>query len=143
MCLAGVLSVALGGYLTWSMGSDFSLALAVAGVLALGSMLCIVPALGRRWFEDRHWGLVVMGVSVTRTMVALGAMLIMLEVAGLPRKPVVYGVLAGTFVMMMVEAIVAVLIINQHDRRLQESKGLVTHRAQGSAPRGTHDGSDR
>lgn len=90
--------------------------ISVGFVLAVGAALSLVPLAGPPLVTPERWGLVVMGVSAVRTFAVLGMMLLLLEGQGLPRKPVVYAILAGTFVMMVVEASVAVYLLGRREQ---------------------------
>lgn len=118
-CLvAGVVSVVLGVVVARMVGPDVSVGVlwAVGTALAVGVTTCVIPMLPSPVVKPETWGLSVMMASVMRTLLTMGILLFMLEAQGLPRKPVVFGVLAGAFVMMMAEAMVAVLLLSRRDR---------------------------
>lgn len=118
-CLvAGAISIALGVIVARLAGPDVSVGVlwAVGTALAVGVTTCVIPMLPSPVVKAETWGLSVMMASVMRTLLTMGILLFMLEAQGLPRKPVVFGVLAGAFVMMMAEAMVAVLLLSRRDR---------------------------
>jgi hypothetical protein len=113
---AAVLSVGLGTLIAAQMGAPLAGQVAIAAALILGALLAAIPLLPAPLITPERWGMAVLAVSGARTMAALGAMLILIELQGLPRKPVVYAILAGTFVMMLVEAMAAVWFLSRRDR---------------------------
>lgn len=104
LCAVGA-SVLLAGR---AEGADSASLLAVGGTVLAGAALAVFAVLGPAFIKDEHWGLAVLGVSAARTMLAMFAMLILIEVAGLPRQPVVHGLLAGTIILTTAEAAGAV-----------------------------------
>lgn len=94
---------------------DADFLLPVAGSLLFSIALAVVPLLGPPLVTPPRWGLVVLGVTATRTLVAMGAMLILLEILGLPRRPVVYGLLSGTLLLLVADAIGAVWLLSRRD----------------------------
>ncbi len=89
---------------------------AIAAVLALGVVIAFAPLIGPPLVTPDRWGLIVLMVSGARTLLAMGAMMAMIQILHLERKPVVYGVLTGTVVMMTVEALAAVALLNRRER---------------------------
>jgi hypothetical protein len=113
---AGLLSIVLGTGIAASAGGDWGVQSAVATVLVMGALLAALPLVGPPLVTPERWGMIVLGVSAARTFLAAGAMLILLEVQGLDRRPVVYGVLSGTLLMMMLEAAAAVWMLTRRER---------------------------
>jgi len=112
---AAVASVMLGLLAARGAGGEPPVLTALAGVLGAGAALGVVPLLGPRVIPPGVWGLAVLGVSAARTLLALGAMLALIEVQGLERRPVVYGVLAGTGVMMIAEGAAAAWLLMRRE----------------------------
>lgn len=118
ICGLGALASVAGGVgMASSMGGSPDTLVGVGIALALLAGLCLAALAGPPLVTDDNWGLVVLGVSGVRTMAALGAMLVLVEVQGLDRKPAVYAMLAGTVVMLVAEAGAAVWLISRRDRQ--------------------------
>ncbi|MDX2117493.1 MAG: hypothetical protein SFY96_04845 [Planctomycetota bacterium] len=88
----------------------------IGAVIAAGAALCVVPLLGPPLVTPDRWGMIVLGISGGRTLLGMGAMLILIEAFAMDRKSVVYGVLAGVTTLMIAEAVVAVLLLSQRER---------------------------
>ncbi|MGS2903532.1 hypothetical protein V5N20_14335, partial [Staphylococcus aureus] len=97
----------------------------VGGTLVLGVLLCAVPMIPAPLVRRGTWGLVVMCVSVARTMLAMGAMMVLLEMMQLPRRPIVVGILVGTLVTIFAEAIAAVWVLSKHGQSPSMGTGKV------------------
>lgn len=89
---------------------------AIGIALAVLASVCIVPMLGPPLVSGESWGMVVLGCGAMRTMLALGAMLVLIEIQGLERRPVVMGILTGAMMIMIAEAVVAVRALAARDR---------------------------
>lgn len=98
-------------------GAEGPVLASVMGAAVIASLMSGVALLPAPIVTPERWGLIVLGTSGARTMLALGAMLLMLEVQGLPRTPVVYGILAAVFVLMTAEASVAAILLNRRERQ--------------------------
>ena len=96
-------------------GEGMTLTAIAGAILAFGAM-CIVPLIGPPLVTADRFGLVVFGVSGLRTMLVLGAMLLLIEALGLPRRPVVTGLLGGVLPIMIAEAFAAVVLIHRRDQ---------------------------
>lgn len=131
MAAASAVGMGVGIAVAGSAGGTGAVTAAVAGVLAVGVVLAAVPLLGHPLVRPETWGLVVLGVSAARTLLALGGMLVLIEVQGLDRRPVVYGVLAGTLVMMIAEGAAAAWLLNRRERQRKQT---------GSTPDAAHRG---
>jgi hypothetical protein len=94
-------------------GDQQAALLGVGGVLLLGVLLCAVPMLPAPLVKRSNWGMVVMMVSLARTMLAMGAMLVLVEMMQLPRQPVVVGLLVGTLITIFAEAAGAVWVLSK------------------------------
>jgi hypothetical protein len=88
----------------------------IGAVVAAGAALCVVPLMGPPLVTPDRWGMIVLGISGGRTLLGMGAMLILIEAFAMDRKAVVYGVLAGVTTLMIAEAVVAVLLLSQRER---------------------------
>ncbi len=93
----------------------------ITSILAFGA-LCIVPIMGPPLVTDDRFGMAVFAISGVRTMLVLGAMMVLTEVAGLPKQPVVHGLLGGVLPIMFTEAFAAAWLINRRDAATQSIK---------------------
>lgn len=121
MAAASVVGMGAGIAAASSAGGTSAVTAAVAGVLAVGIVLAAVPLLGPPLVRPETWGLVVLGVSGARTLLALAGMLVLIEVQDLDRRPVVYGVLAGTLVLMTAECAAAVWLLGRRERQRKQT----------------------
>lgn len=103
----GVVSAAGGG-------SD--LAMLVGGLAVLAGLASLATLVGPPLLPNEYWGMAVLAVSGARTMLALGAMMVLIEFAGFERRAVVFGVLSGTAILMIAEAAAAVILLNKRER---------------------------
>ncbi len=139
VCALGVvLSVGAGVGVAASAGASSMVLLAIGAVLLAGGALCVLPLLGPPLVTPERWGLVVMMASMARTGLAMVAMLYMVEVLGLPRRPVVIGLLTGTLIMMAIEALAAVWLLSRRERQR-----AVARAAGASATRANQSSDDR
>lgn len=142
MAIVSVLAIALGLIVTRAVGGPDigqSVLVAVGAALLLSAAFALIPMVGPPLVPSDRWGMAVMMASMGRTLAAMGAMVMLLEVQGLPRKPVVYGVLSGVFVMMMAEAMIAVWLLNKRDREL----AILRQSASGKLPSSIADASPK
>lgn len=116
MLLTGSLALGLGLFVSRALGGEGTTLLAVGGALLVGVLLSVIPLLGRPLVTPDNWGLVVLGVSLGRTLLALGAMAILVELSGLPRRPVVIPLLVCTLLVMIAEAATAVWLLSRRER---------------------------
>jgi len=117
MMIASVVAIGAGvGVGMMAEGSGSSLEMGIAGVMIGLSGLSVVPVLGKPLVSEENWGLAVLGTSVTRTMLAVGGMMVLIEGMGLSRKGSVYGVMVGATVLMVVEAAVAVWLLSRREQ---------------------------
>jgi hypothetical protein len=116
MLLTGGLALGLGVFISQALGGEGTTLLAVGGALLACVLLSVIPMLGRPLVTPDNWGIVVLGVSLGRTLLALGAMAIYVEMSGLPRRPVVIPLLTCTLVLMVAEAVTAVWLLSRRDR---------------------------
>lgn len=130
--------MAVGVGMASAVGGSAATLMGVGVALTLLAGLCLAAMVGPPLVKPETWGLVVLGVSGLRTMAALGAMLVLVEVQGLDRKPAVYGLLLGTMVMLVAEAGAAVWLISKRDQRRLALKN-VEKNPTGSGP-GSVDG---
>lgn len=101
---------------------NVGVAMPVTVMMAVGMVLLgatsIVPLLGRPIVTPENWGLVVMGVGIARTTMA---MIVILSIQGSiesvdsARKHVALALLGGAVIMMMAEATVAVILLAKRD----------------------------
>ncbi len=109
-----------------------TVAFTVAGMMLVCAgmaVFALLPAL----IKDDIWGLAVLGITAAQTMFAAGAMLVLIEAAGLPRVPVVYGLTVGVLVLILAEAIAAVWQL-QHREAARASTAQTDNRAGGVQP---------
>lgn len=100
------------------LGAPSDTAIFVAGAIAVCAAASIAPLLSPTLVSDNLWGLAVLASSAGRTILALGAMLILIQLLKLPDRPVAIGVLVGVCILMIVEAIGAVSLLAKRDREL-------------------------
>ena len=97
----------------------------ITSILAFGA-LCIIPIMGPPLVTDDRFGMAVFAISGVRTMLVLAAMMVLTEVMGLPKQPVVHGLLGGVLPIMFTEAFAAAWLINRRDAALQSIKAGAT-----------------
>lgn len=141
MAAATVAALGIGLWLAAGQGASGATLMAIGGVIGACAALSIVPLLGEPVVTPERWGLVVMGCSAARTLFAMFGMLILIQMQGLERKPVVYGVLAGAFILMTIEAAVAVWLLGRREsRRISRGGTKISHTTAAGEPAG---GSER
>lgn len=99
---------------------------AIASVVLAGGALCIVPLIGPPLVKPDNWGMVVLSISGARTLLGMGAMLVLVEAMDLDRKAVVYGLLAGIVTLMIAEATVAVWLLSARERAKAAARPATT-----------------
>lgn len=131
-------AVALGLALlaSWAAGGDAPTLLAIAGVMLAACAVGLVALIGPPLVTPTNWALVVLASTMMQTMLALGAMLVLIEISGLPRRPVVIGLLAGTFVLMIGEAVAAVWLLARRDRLRTVGDGTIGGAGSGASDTG-------
>jgi len=97
-------------------GAGTDVATMVGGFVVLAGVISLLTLVGPPLIPHEYWGMAVLGVSGVRTMLALGAMLVLIEIAGFDRRGVVFGLLSGTAILMIAEAAVAVILLNKRER---------------------------
>lgn len=100
------------------LGATSETLVCIAAAIAACSAASIAPLLSPTLVTDTLWGLAVLAASAGRTILALGAMLILIQLLKLPDRPVAIGILVGVCILMIVEAIVAVSLLAKRDREL-------------------------
>jgi hypothetical protein len=114
MGAATVLSIGAGLFAASAGGGDTGVLTAVAAVLAASAGISLAPVLARPpWVRLAWWGMVVLGAMSARMLMAIAGMLVLIEVLGLPKAAVVYGLLTGTLLVMAAEAGAAVWLLNR------------------------------
>lgn len=122
-------------------GANTNTTLIVAGIVAASLLLSVVAMLGPNFISDDAWGLAVLGTTAMRTMLAMGAMVMLIEIVKLPKQPVVYGLLGGAILMCFAEAAAAVWQIQKRDiargkaSAADESNDTPSPQAANAAPR--------
>ncbi len=116
MAIASVVALGVGLWAASAVGAAGMTLVAIGAVIAAGAALCIIPLMGPPLVKPDNWGMVVLGISGVRTLLAMGAMLVLVEVMNLDRKGVVYGLLAGVVVLMVAEAVAAVWLLSARER---------------------------
>lgn len=111
-----LVSIGAGVWVAAAVGGQAGVQTSVAAVLVIGVLLAVVPLMGPPLVTPDRWGMMVLAVSGIRTMLAMGGMLVLIEVQGLERRPVVYGLLTGTLLMMAIEAMAAVWLLSRRER---------------------------
>lgn len=133
MGASAVVAVALAALMGSSMGLTGPVLMGVMGVAAVMGAMFVAMLIGPTLITPENWGLAIMAVSGARTMLALGAMLVMVESMGLPRAPVVYSIMVPAALLMTVEACVAVMLLMARERARIRSSSPV-HTTESSAP---------
>lgn len=114
MSAATVSAIATGVFAAWAGGGDNGVLTAVATALAASAAITLGPVLVRPPLVRMNlWGMVVLGAISARMLAAICGMLVLIEVLGLAKAPVVYGLLTGTLVLMAAEAGAAVWLLNR------------------------------
>ncbi len=116
MSIASVIALGVALWAASAVGAAGMTLAAIAAVVLAGAALCIIPLIGPPLVKPDNWGMVVLGISGARTLLGMGAMLILVEAMDLDRKGVVYGLLAGIITLMVAEAIVAVWLLSARER---------------------------
>lgn len=120
--VASCAAVTLGVLVASQAGGAGETLFSIAGVLIVASALCLIPLIGPPLVTPERWGIAVMLASGARTMVALFALLVLIEVHGAPRRPVVFGVLTGVTILMTAEAVAAVWLLSRRERLKADSR---------------------
>ena len=81
---------------------------AIGLVILAGGALSVPAMLGSWLIKDDVWGLAVLGVTAFRTVLGIGGMFVLIELAGLPRQAVVHALLIGIMLLTTAEAAAAV-----------------------------------
>jgi hypothetical protein len=126
MALASALGIGLGVLVARGVGGGPDVLGPIAAALALAAIVMVVPLVGPPLVTAHTWGLAAMGASMGRTLLAMGGMMVLITVLGLPAKPVVYGLLSGAVLMMAAEAGIAVRVLARVDRDRKGSKLTAT-----------------
>jgi hypothetical protein len=98
-------------------GADGPALVSIGLVILVGGLLSVPAMLGPWLIKDEIWGLGVLGITGARTLLGMGSMLILIEVQGLPRQPVVHALLAGVMILTTAEACVAVWQLQTRERK--------------------------
>mgnify|MGYP001032565077 CR=1 FL=1 len=96
-------------------GEGMTLAAITGCVLAFGAT-CVVALIGPPLVTQDRFGMVVLGTSAIRVVLVLAAMILLTEAAGLPKRPVVIGLLGGVLPIMVAEAFAAVVLIHRREK---------------------------
>ena len=115
MSIATVVALGVATWVASTVGAAGLTLAAIAAVVFAGGALCIIPLIGPPLVKPDNWGMVVLAISGARTVLAMGAMLVLIEAMGLDRKGVVYGLLAGAVTLMVAEAAVAVWLLSARE----------------------------
>jgi hypothetical protein len=131
MAVSTAVAVAVGVWLASRAGGgegvDTGVLVPIGGLLFLGGLLSAWPSLGAWLIKDEHWGMSVLAVTGTRTLLAMFAMLLLIEVGGLPRQAVVYGLLSGTLILTTAEAASAVWQLQRRETARASMNPKSTH----------------
>lgn len=124
--IATVVGVAIAAAIASKAGVDSTtMGAIITSILAFGA-LCIVPIMGPPLVTDDRFGMAVFAISGVRTMLVLAAMMVLTEVIGLPKQPVVHGLLGGVLPIMFTEAFAAAWLINRRDAAMHSIKAGAT-----------------
>ncbi len=111
-----VLSVILGLAIASQQEGATGTLVSIGIALGLCSLVALVALVGPPLVTPERFGLVVLGSTAARTMISVLLILVLTHVQGLAKRPVAYGVMSGTFVLLMIEAAAAVWLLAKIDR---------------------------
>ncbi len=112
VALSVILGVAIAAQQEGAAGTLLSIGIA----LGLCGSIALVALVGPPLVTTERFGLVVLGSTAARTMVSVLLILVLTQVQGLAKRPVAYGVMSGTFVLLIIEAAAAVWLLARIDR---------------------------
>jgi hypothetical protein len=141
MGVATLCAAAAAGGIAWAAeGGNTTTTLVIVGLVIASLLPSVVAMLGPSFISDEAWGLSVLGTCAMRTMLAMGAMLLLIEMVKLPREPVVFGLLAGAMILTLTEAGLAVWQLQRREaaragqRPLTQSTDTPSPQAAASSP---------
>ncbi len=135
MGVATACALAAGLGLAARAGGEGAALVSIGLVIFIGALLSVPAMLGPWLIRDEMWGLCVLGVTGAHTLVGMGGMLVLIEVLGLARQPVVHGLLAGLMTLTVAAASAAVFQLQSRERRaLPASNESGSPRGGASAP---------
>ena len=85
---------------------------AAGSVVAIAAVLGLVPAVMPPIARVDRFGMAVLAMTMAQTLLAIGAAFALTTMFELSRKPLVMGAFAGVFVVMMVQAVTAAMLLN-------------------------------
>lgn len=92
----------------------------VLGVVLAASIASFIPLV--RAIPVTYWGLAVLGSGALRSLVILGASMVLREAAGAGR-PAMMGALAGAVIILVIETIAAVKVLSGLGRARAQLRG--------------------
>ncbi len=102
-------------------------------VIVVGGLLSVPAMLGPWLLKDEVWGLGVLGITGARTLLGMVGMLVLIEVLGLPRRPVVHALLSAMMILTTAEACVAVWQLQARERTIKPELSESTSPRSGAA----------
>lgn len=111
-----VLSVILGVAIASQQEDATGTLLSIGIALGLCGSIALIALVGPPLVTQERFGLVVLGSTAARTMISVLLILVLTQVQGLAKRPVAYGVMSGTFVLLIIEAAAAVWLLARIDR---------------------------
>jgi hypothetical protein len=109
---AGLLGALVGVGTCAGMGGAGPAMAAVGAVVAIAALIGLAPVLFPPLARSDRFGLVVLAATMLQTLLAIGAAVALVFLFDLPRRPVVLGAVGGVFLVTMLQAIVAVTLLN-------------------------------
>jgi hypothetical protein len=114
-------TVLLGLGTTWFLGGSQPSILLVAGALAFGAIVSLIPALMK--ISAEFWGVAVMLAGVARGLIVLGVVFVATENnPDLSRRAMYLGAMVGTVLALIVETTAAVMILSKIERAKAAAK---------------------
>lgn len=113
--LVSIGAMVVGACTTWFMGGTQASIMLVAGALAAGLVVSLLPAV--LTISADFWGVVVLGAGVGRGLLVMGIVFVATENnPDLSSKPIFMGALVGTVLVLVAETAAAVTILSGLER---------------------------
>jgi lysylphosphatidylglycerol synthetase-like protein (DUF2156 family) len=109
---AGVAGVAVGVGACAGLGGESQAMIAAGSVVAIAAALGVIPAILPPLARTDRFGLAILAGTMAQTLLAIAAAFALTTMFELPRRPLVLGSFAGVFVVMMLQAVAAALLLN-------------------------------
>ncbi|CAN5736682.1 hypothetical protein BH11PLA1_BH11PLA1_06660 [soil metagenome] len=119
--LATLGAAAVGGLVTGRMTADSATIIAVVLAHLASGVVCLVPMLGRALVPPHAVGLLILMSNGARTMLAIGAMMVLIAGLNYANRPVAFGVLSGATFALIAEGLAGVWLLNRRPAALLSS----------------------